>query len=122
LDEIGIDDSHLMLAGEERREPEVADRCLARHEVRAELPLPYPPSKREALMCGVPQSRREMVAPQIHPFLPCDLVADPASITNMARLAAHRAVVDRIERQDRVRQNPGLRSDEALPYAAPSRV
>src|SRR5436309_1911243 len=73
-------------------------------------------------MRGVPQSRCEMVVRRIHPFSLCDLVADPASITNMARLAALRAVVDRIERKDGIREHPRLRPDVALPQGPRLRV
>src|SRR2546426_3713690 len=68
LDEIGIDYAHFVLAGEEGREPYVADRSLARHEVRAELVLAHPPSQRKALMCDVPQSCREVATRGIKPF------------------------------------------------------
>ena len=68
LDEIGIDYAHFVLAGEEGREPYVADRSLARHEVRAELVLAHPPSQRKALMCDVPQSCCEVATRGIKPF------------------------------------------------------
>lgn len=98
IDKIRIDDLHLLLSAEKGGEPDVADRRLALHEARTELGLRHPPGQREALMRGPPELPRKTIARDIQPVRFREVVADPALIQDMRRLASFYAVVDRSER------------------------
>ena len=93
------------LDSKECREPEIADWCPAFHEMRAELVLCHPRYQSEALVGGLPEFCGKPIALDIQAVGFCDFVADPGAIQYVRRLAPLRPVVDRIERQNGIRQH-----------------
>ena len=97
FDLLGIDDPHFMLPSEEGRHVDVAQGSLGDDMVGTELAVCYPTRQGEALVRSVPERLRESGAVDVQAMGTCEVVAHPALISDVARLAALGAAVDRVE-------------------------
>lgn len=117
LDARRVEHTHLVLASEEGGDADVGEGCPADDAMRPELVLADPGSEREALVRSIPERDRPRVVLDVQTALGGQRVGHPGVVVNVIRLGSFRAVVDRVEREVRAREDVELEPRILLPRA-----